>query len=459
MLLFSLLHIHYTPNCKTICCLSTFTGVQVKMKQSIAIEWYSRLEVRAELVRVAQDREIGVQLQGGRYGKRPDVLQFPKEVESMARKGATSFHVSQERWLDPMRLSSDSTKRELDNLRKGWDLIIDIDCAHFDYSTLAAETVVEALEVEGIKPQVKFSGNRGWHIAIPFEAFPEQIGKQNVKDLYEKASSAILMYLQRRINKQLWHKIKNKEGDLRKVVEKIGKKPTGENISKYIGLDLQLGASRHLIRAPHSLHEKTGLVSLTINPEQILKFNKEWAKPENIKEINNSFLNTKKIVEGSAVELLSSALIEQKQYEVEEETKSEQKHIMTIEGKIVEERFPPCIKLILAGIQDGKKRALFALLNFLKCCNWTWDEIEQKIKEWNDKNPEPLKKGYIIAQLNWHRRNPKKVPPQNCKEYYQEIGVCEPDATCNGIKNPLNYVKRVQFKDKNTKKKSTKKNN
>jgi DNA primase catalytic subunit len=428
------------------------------MRQSIAIGWYSRPDVMKELVRVSKDREVGIQLQGERFAKRPDILQFPKEVEAMSRKGATSFHISQERWMDPMQLSSSSTRRELTNLRTGWDLIIDIDCQWFDYATLAAQTIIEALEVEGVKSQIKFSGNRGWHIAIPFEAFPETINKQATRELYEKASSAILQYLNNRINKQLWVKIREKEGDVRKIVEKIGKKPSGENISQYIGLDMALGASRHLIRAPHSLHEKTGLVSLTIKPEQLKNFDKEDARPENIDDLQDSFLNPNNVDHGCALELLSVALLEQKNRELAKEVKETTKKIVEIEGKIHENKFPPCMKTILAGIQDGRKRALFALFNFLRCCNWSWDEIEQKVREWNkDKNLEPLKEGYLLAQFHWHKTNTDKVPPPNCQEYYKEIGICNPDDTCNSLKNPLSYVKRMSFKDKDTKKKSTKK--
>jgi DNA primase large subunit len=418
------------------------------MKQSIAIQHYSNPLVMKELVRVSQDREVGTQLQGGFFGKRPDILQFPKEVESLGRNGVTSFHVSQERWSDPMQLSSDSTRRQLDTLRIGWDLIIDIDCPWFDYSTIAAETVVEALEFHGVEPQVKFSGNRGWHIAIPFEAFPEVIGKKKVQDIYEQASEALLRYLRDFISDAIWVKIKEKEGDIRKIVEKTGvkreefMKPDGVDIINLIELDLALGKSRHLIRAPYSLHEKTGLVSLPIKPEDISKFNREWARPEVLTEINASFLNREHVKEGSANQLLVQAL----DWREEKEEEPEVREIVEIEGKVHEKKFPPCMKLILNGVNDGKKRALFALLNFLKCCNWTWPEIEQRVKEWNnDKNAEPLKEGYIIAQLNWHKRNPKKVPPSNCKEYYQEIGVCQPDNLCNTIKNPLSYVKRKKL--------------
>ena len=35
--------------------------------------------------------------------------------------------------------------------------------------------------------------------------------------------------------------------------------------------------------------------------------------------------------------------------------------------------------------------------------------------------------------------------PEGAKEYYQEIGVCQPDNLCNTIKNPLSYVKRKKL--------------
>jgi len=419
------------------------------MKQSVAIQHYSNSEVMKEIARVSLDREVAVQIQGGHYGRRPDIIQFPNEVGQLARSGATSFHISQERWFDPMQLSQDSTKRQLDALRKGWDLIIDIDCPWFDYSTIAAETIIEAIEFHGLTPQVKFSGNRGWHIAIPFEAFPEKIGKKKTKHMYEQANVSILKYIRSFINDALWDKIKEKEGDIRKIVEKTGKKKEefisedGVDICKLIDLDLALGKQRHLIRAPYSLHEKTGLVSLTINPEDISKFNKDWAKPENIKDINNSFLNSDKIKEGCASQLLIQALDWHE--DEEEETIAGDIKITEIEGRVHENRFPPCMKLALNGLTDGRKRSLFAIFNFLKCCNWSWNEIELKIKEWNSKNDEPLKEGYIISQLNWHRRDTKKVPPPNCKAYYQEIGICQPDETCNKIKNPLSYVKRIKI--------------
>jgi DNA primase large subunit len=36
--------------------------------------------------------------------------------------------------------------------------------------------------------------------------------------------------------------------------------------------------------------------------------------------------------------------------------------------------------------------------------------------------------------------------PPNCKEFYQGIGVCQPDDFCKLIKNPVNYVVRKSYK-------------
>ena len=62
--------------------------------------------------------------------------------------------------------------------------------------------------------------------------------------------------------------------------------------------------------------------------------------------------------------------------------------------------FPPCMKLILNGLEDGRKRALFSLINFYKNFDMDWKDLEFKIYEWNSKNKPPLKKGYIKSQLS-----------------------------------------------------------
>jgi hypothetical protein len=69
-----------------------------------------------------------------------------------------------------------------------------------------------------------------------------------------------------------------------------------------------------------------------------------------------------------------------------------------------------------------------------------------------------LKEGYIIAQLNWHKANSKKVPPPNYenKAYYADIGILPDENVVKKFKNPLNYTVTM-FKFKKPKKKKKKK--
>lgn len=127
--------------------------------------------------------------------------------------------------------------------------------------------------------------------------------------------------------------------------------------------------------------------------------------------------------------------------------------------QIKEEYFPPCIQSILKGIkQDGRKRALFILTNFFSSLNYPPEELRKVIMEWNKKNHEPLREGYIISQLNATIRNPRKLLPPNCDNgaYYKDLGVeCNPNIHCQRLKNPLNYTLskiRMMNKPKRTKK-------
>ena len=97
-------------------------------------------------------------------------------------------------------------------------------------------------------------------------------------------------------------------------------------------------------------------------------------------------------------------------------------------------------------MQDGKKRTIFTLMNFLRMMNWTQEEIEQKILEWNTRNQPALPTSIVLSQLRYNERR-ETIPPANCDSgsYYIDIGICRPDETCKGgtnrinVKNPINY--------------------
>jgi len=127
--------------------------------------------------------------------------------------------------------------------------------------------------------------------------------------------------------------------------------------------------------------------------------------------------------------------------------KKEIKQVDIPETAIPEQFFPPCITNILKGLEDGKKRSLFILTNFLTSVGWNHDDIEKLLRKWNKKNNEPLREVSIIGQIRYHKQQKKRILPPNCQNamYYKDFSVCKPDQLCNKIKNPVQYSKRKTY--------------
>jgi DNA primase large subunit len=216
---------------------------------------------------------------------------------------------------------------------------------------------------------------------------------------------------------------------------------------------------------PYSLHEKSELVSIPIKKENVLSFDKERAKPENVKtEIN--FLD-RNVQEGEATEILQKAIeIEEK----EATNKRFQEKMFSSDKKsfdeyeidqeaIPEEFFPPCIKNCHKGLEDGRKRVLFMLTNFLNSMNWSFDKIDDYLHKWNKTNEEELRENAIKTQLQYRKKR-KKILPPNCdtQGYYKDLRICTPDDFCARIKNPAQYAKlKAKLNKKKRKKKNKKK--
>ncbi|HDK42477.1 MAG TPA: hypothetical protein ENG87_03800, partial [Candidatus Pacearchaeota archaeon] len=225
------------------------------------------------------------------------------------------------------------------------------------------------------------------------------------------------------------------------------------DLFELMGLDLALVSPRHLFRMPYSLHEKTALASVVIDIEELENFELKDASPMKIKI--KDFMP--KAQEGEAKELVLQALdwySINKPKEIREKITGKFADYKPIKlSNLSEANFPPCIKKILQGIDDGKKRSVFALINLFRSIGMERDELEKRIYDWNKKNKVALKEGYIKSQLSWtYRRKP--VMPSNCREFYQGIGVCQPDDFCKLIKNPVNYVVRKNFQANKSAKKT-----
>ncbi|MBI2109788.1 hypothetical protein HYT58_01290, partial [Candidatus Woesearchaeota archaeon] len=172
------------------------------------LDYYSRKDVQEAIVKEAQNKEIAVQFKDKGFGKRPDVLLFENDVYELARQGATSFHISEETWRNPLDLKTGMTRKELDDLRLGWDLVIDIDSDFYEYNKACAELIIEALKFYDIKNiGLKFSGNKSFHIGVPFEAFPKEVNKQETRLWFPDGARAIAEYLKYMIKGHLADRI------------------------------------------------------------------------------------------------------------------------------------------------------------------------------------------------------------------------------------------------------------
>lgn len=422
------------------------------MLLSTTLSYYKRIEIRRELVKYAKDKEIAIRYKDY-FGKRPDMLMYDTDVLEIAKKKATSFHCSEELWSNPLSLRSDIKTKEMDELRIGWDLILDIDCAHFIYSKLAAYLVVEILKEENLHSiTCKFSGNKGFHIAVPWESFPETVNGVPTKNLFPEAPRKIAHYLKHKLEPALQKAIlKVEKHDIEKISKRTGLSQdelvtnNTINIQKFLEIDTILIAPRHLYRMPYSLHEKSGLASVPVKLDEILKFKKSMAQPQNVKT-DIDFLD-RNVKAGEASSLIIKAYDFQIKHEdllISKDEIQTKKEFEAPEQAIPEEYFPPCMKTILNGLVDGKKRASFTLINFLKGAGWTNLMIDQKLHEWNEKNPEPLREVYIKGQISQLKKSKEIIPPHNCPGagtmYYKDLGVCNPDNFCSRIKNPLQYA-------------------
>jgi len=397
--------------------------------------YYSRPDIQKAIFDFSQNREIVPRYFDG-FGKRPDTLQYPADILAMVKKGATSFHCSEELWEDALKLSTDLNEKQLNELRTGWDLLIDIDSKYIDYSKIAAQLIINLLEFHGIKNiSIKFSGSKGFHIIIPFKAFPKQIHESKTSDMFPEWARIIIQYIIEKIKPQLIEKITD--------LERSSKYVKDFEVPKQVMPDIILVSPRHLFRIPYSLHEKTALASVVIDKTKISQFQLTDADPLKTKPKN--FMPD--CDEGEAKELLMQALDWYKEINKDEQEKKFKSDFKPIKlDKISEQNFPPCVKRILNGLEDGKKRALFVLINFFRSVDMDKDELEKRIEDWNKKNNPQLRQGYIKSQLSWSYRK-KPVLPPNCKEYYQGIGVCQPDDFCRLIKNPVNYTIRKQLQE------------
>lgn len=397
-------------------------------------EFYGREDVRAEMVRVFEDREAAPTYPWG-YGTRPDAVNFPGDFDRFVEDDAVAFHGSVERWRNPMLID----EVDQDDLRTGWDLIIDIDCDR-DMS-FAKETAVALLRTfrdYGIDSvSVKFSGNRGFHLGIPREAFPAKVQGEELAGWYPDLPQAIVSYLRAELREDLAERFVEMEPGVKEEVYEDGE-PAPYGLSD---IENDWG-SRHLFRMPYSVNEKSWLVSLPLpaTADAIRSFEKDDARMEAV-EVEERFLE-RDAEPGEAAELVVDALDWRARNRDVSERETFDGEFELPDEAIPEEHFPPTIKNILDGLEDGRKRSLFILITFLQHVGYDLEAVRRMVWEWNDRNDEALDETYVTAQLNWHERQDEPLMPPNwdSRGFYHDIGVYEEDALTEATSNPVSYA-------------------
>ena len=404
--------------------------------------YYSRPDVQKAIFEFSKNREVVPSYMMEAFGKRPDAFEYLGDIFELVKGGATSFHCSEELWSQPLSLLTGMTEKQLNELRIGWDLILDIDSKYLDYSKILAQIIIRVLKFYGVKNiGIKFSGSKGFHIIVPWKAFPKEINQVKTSEMFPTWPRILTQFIMEACKDDLIKKItETTEAQYATVKKYIKGDETSGDFAKKVMPDLILVSSRHLFRAPYSLHEKTALASVVLNPEEIKDFEPRDADPLKVKI--RAFMPDSK--EGEATEILREALDWYKnknpdeiQGDVNQRKEFDFKPIKL--SDFSEELLPPSIKKILQGMADGRKRALFVLINFFRSIGLDKDIFEKKIYEWNEKNEIPLKKGYIQTQISWSYRNKTAPPPNYDKDYYKGIGISPTEEELR-YKNPVNYM-------------------
>lgn len=435
--------------------------------RELIIKHYSRPEIAKSILYDSPNKEVVGSFGGVGYAKRPDTIEYENDVMMLVKKGVTSFHISEETWSDPLSLRPGMSKKEQDSLRIAWDLIIDIDCPHWGISKLITHLITQEIKAHKVaNVSVKFSGNKGFHIGIPNESFSENFAEE-FPELPRKICEYLLDRIMEKAKQGIDSILRKEHGDeyFEKLSE-IFEKPQQELIKKgalnpfaIVEVDTIMLNARHLFRMTYSVNEKSGLVSIPINPDKVLNFRKDIAKIENEVFSRFRFLHREDSVKGEADVLVYNArefsaprLHEEeinKRFEEMDEKSVAEMEYEEFKEKIPEKYFPESIKkFLLANFSDGKKRAIFVLKNFLSSVGWDFEEIEKRLFDWNKEFDEPLRESILRGQLlnlKGSMKNGRIMMPPNfdTNTYYMEIIGDHPDY--KRAKNPVSLAIR-QFK-------------
>lgn len=410
-----------------------------------AKSYYRRLNIVEYIYNYCRDREVAVFNKEGKIiSKRPETFENNGDIVVYVDRGGYSIHATVEKWQDPLLLSSANMK-EYPNLINSYDLVVDIDIKLYNsvdknlkICQLITADLYSRLERFGFTPSIKFSGHRGFHLIAPLNGISDIAGL-DIKKFKEQIYKAYLNFIKVLLKKAIYS-----------VGQQLQKPSLYKKLLADDIIDYQIASWRHMIRVPYSLHEKTGLVSIVLQPEDLSNFNIEIAKP-------NKITDTIEIEPPKSIkDILLLALGYTYLHELSR--KAGRKAIKYIR-EIPEDDLPPCVKLLLEGVPAGiRNNTMFFLINFFRSLGYSQEDIEKIIIEWNNKNPEPLKDREVEYAIEYHLTR-AKYAPYSCEKLREYIGrqYCQPNEICQSISHPLQYVWTVRKLKRKTKYRNGKK--
>jgi len=230
--------------------MEKFKKEPLNKAQVIALSHYSRKDIQREMFEFCKNRETIANFNNKFFAKRPDCFDYPSDIINSAKKGATSFHCSEELWSNPLEINTNMSKEQYNEIKIGWDLLIDIDSPYLDYGKIAAKLLIKALKRHGVKNYgIKFSGSKGFHIIVPFKAFPKTVSEEKTKDKFPEWPRAIAEYLFNEIKDSMNQEILrlsskeklSEKGELKSehLCPKCGKPTIQKKIGKYVCPDIK----------------------------------------------------------------------------------------------------------------------------------------------------------------------------------------------------------------------------
>lgn len=182
----------------------------------------------------------------------------------------------------------------------------------FELLKIAAEKVAEVLEEHEIIPNIKFSGSRGVQIWSKLHSLPQ--GRCHTRHLSGEIADLFALY--RRLAVAVQEKAEKKIQELpREVLDEFyrivarGKPVTTSTVAKkeersdQILIDWSSMKINGDVRAPFSIHYKTGLVSCPIERRRLLEFQTSEAEPENVAG------NIKKLADAFKLEICDPTML------------------------------------------------------------------------------------------------------------------------------------------------------